>query len=87
MATTSLCPPWRSVIASFAPSCSWRWSLGRLAFARPGAARRQDEPRPGLSVSQALSNAPAVLGPYIAVPRAFDNPERSEENDAEVTAP
>ena len=53
----------------------------------PGAALRQDEPRPGLSVSQALSNAPAVLGPYIAVPRAFDNPERSEENDAEVTAP
>jgi aspartyl/glutamyl-tRNA(Asn/Gln) amidotransferase C subunit len=36
--------------------------------------RREDEPRPGLPVEAALANAPAVLGPYVAVPRIIDAP-------------
>jgi len=36
--------------------------------------RRPDEPRPGLPAEAALSNAPAVAGPYFAVPRIIDAP-------------
>jgi aspartyl-tRNA(Asn)/glutamyl-tRNA(Gln) amidotransferase subunit C len=37
-------------------------------------ARREDEPRPGLTAESALSNAPAVAGPYFTVPRIIEAP-------------
>jgi len=36
--------------------------------------RRPDDPRPGLPAEAALANAPAVAGPYFAVPRIIDAP-------------
>jgi aspartyl-tRNA(Asn)/glutamyl-tRNA(Gln) amidotransferase subunit C len=36
--------------------------------------RRDDEPRPGLPAEAALANAPAVAGPYFAVPRIIEAP-------------
>ena len=35
---------------------------------------REDAPRAGLPSEAALSNAPAVAGPYFAVPRIIDAP-------------
>ncbi|MBI4565501.1 MAG: Asp-tRNA(Asn)/Glu-tRNA(Gln) amidotransferase subunit GatC [Planctomycetes bacterium] len=35
---------------------------------------REDEPRPGLSTEDALSNAPEKIGPYFVVPRILDAP-------------
>lgn len=36
--------------------------------------RRADEPKPGLAPEDALSNAPAVAGPYFTVPRILEAP-------------
>ena len=36
--------------------------------------RRPDDRRPGLPAEAALGNAPAVAGPYFAVPRIIDAP-------------